>query len=161
MFDYEPSLAARMEWVTIEEFPAGGTPELTLVRREGVAEGYTFVERAAIEWLSGANRFDGHGEGFFVAQTGGPIVGICGLNCDPYSDDETVGRLRHLYVIPRFRGRGVGRLLVESCLELAQARFDRVRLRTFEADAARLYEAMGFQPVDESDSTHCFFFHPV
>ena len=42
-------------------------------------------------------------------------------------------------------------------LGLAQARFDRVRVRTFEVDAARLYEALDFEPVEESDTTHCFF----
>lgn len=157
MIDYEQHLGALMEDMTIEEVIAGRTPDLALVRQEGAAEGYTFVERAAIEWLTGTNRFDGHGEGFFVAHRGEAIVGMCGLNRDPYSGDEGVGRLRHLYVVPEARRQGVGRQLVESCLGLAQARFDRVRVRTFEAEAARLYEALGFERVEESDTTHCHF----
>jgi len=44
-----------------------------------------------------------------------------------------------------------------TCLGLARARFDRVRVRTFEAEAARLYEALGFERVEESDTTHCHF----
>lgn len=30
-------------------------------------------------------------------------------------------------------------------------------VRTFEAEAARLYEALGFERVEESDTTHCHF----
>lgn len=150
-----------MEDMTIEQVSGGRTPDLALVRQEGAAEGYAFVERTAIEWWTGTNRFDGQGEGFFVAHRGGVIVGMCGLNRDPYVEDEGVGRLRHLYVVPDARRHGVGQQLVESCLGLARARFDRVRVRTFEAEAARLYEALGFEPVEEADTTHCLFLRPM
>jgi GNAT superfamily N-acetyltransferase len=129
-------------------------PDLARLRELATAEGYSFVERAEVEWLSGANRFDSHGEGFFVAHTGDTSVGMCGLNSDPYLDHRTVVRLRHLYVAPEARRRGVGRRLVASCLDLARGRFDRVRLRTFEADGSRLYETMGFRRVEETDATH-------
>ena len=29
----------------------------------------------------------------------GRLVGVCGLNVDPYLDDPSVGRVRHLYVL--------------------------------------------------------------
>lgn len=124
------------------------------LRELATAEGYSFVERAELEWLSGANRFDKHGEGFFMAHIGDTSVGMCGLNSDPYLEDGRVGRLRHLYVAPEARRSGVGQRLVSSCLDLAQGRFDRVRLRTFEADGSRLYETMGFQRVEEPHATH-------
>ena len=72
--------------IAIERF-AGSTPDLALLRQESTAGGYPFVGRAEVEWLNGANRFDGAGEGFFVACRGDTIVGMCGLNRDPYPDD--------------------------------------------------------------------------
>ncbi len=39
----------------------------------------------------GVNRFDRSGEGFFFAEAGTVIVGMCGLNRDPYVNHSTVG----------------------------------------------------------------------
>ena len=140
--------------VVVEEVAAYEPPDLTLLRRESAREAFGFVERAEAEWLIGTNRFDADGEAFFVVRDGATIVGMSGLNADPYADDPTVGRLRHLYVSSSARRRGIGRLLVESCLDHAQARFDRVRLRCDQTTAIRLYRSIGFQRVAESDATH-------
>ena len=79
---------------------------------------------------------------------------MCGLNVDPYLDDPTVGRIRHLYVLPSFRRSGVGTEVVTACLDLATRNFARVRLRTFDPSAAAFYTAMGFVEVDEPQATH-------
>lgn len=143
-----------MAHVAIARITTKQIPDLARLRALATAEGYSFVERAEVEWLSGANRFDSHGEGFFMAHTGDTSVGMCGLNSDPHLDDGTVGRLRHLYVAPEAKRSGVGRRLVSACLDLAQERFDLVRLRTFEADGSRLYETVGFRRVEKPDATH-------
>ena len=62
-------------------------------------EGLRFVRRLADEWASGANRFDRPGEMLFVAWGEGQVVGVAGLNVDPYTDGSGVGRVRHLYVL--------------------------------------------------------------
>jgi len=83
------------------------------------------------------------------------LVGVCGLNIDPYAADRRVGRVRHLYVLSAFRRRGVGRHLVTAVIEMARGRFDRLHLRTENAGAARFYEALGFRPSGgASDYTH-------
>lgn len=122
--------------------------------RSSVAEGHRFVARAREEWDAGVNRFAAPGEGLFLARHGDGVVGMCGLNVDPYAGDPGVGRLRHLYVAPGRRRLGVGRALVVACLELAAGRFRRVRLRTENEDAARFYLGLGFSAVDEADTTH-------
>ena len=131
-------------------------PDLDLGRllAAASADRHRFVARTLTEWRTGANRFDQPGEGFFLAHEGGEIVGMCGLNIDPYANNPAVGRIRHLYVLPLTRRSGVGTLLVAECLDLAAGVFDRVRLRTFEPTAAAFYTTIGFQESAEEYATH-------
>lgn len=129
-------------------------PDLGTLVDLATQEGHPFVLRTVTEWIDGTNRFDLPGEGFFLAVDDATPVGVCGLNVDPFIGDATVGRLRHLYVAPTHRGKGVARRLVESCLELAAGRFRLVRLRTFDPVADRFYRAIGFETVNEPRATH-------
>ncbi len=128
--------------------------DLGLLPAAAAAEGHSFVDRTLNEWHGGTNRFDRPGEGFFLATNSDDVVGMCGLNVDPFLDDDFVGRIRHLYVLSSARRGGVGTTLVTACLELAAAKFDRVRLRTFDTQAAAFYIALGFREVSEPDATH-------
>ena len=67
---------------------------------ESENEKFRFVRRLYDEYAGGANRFDRDGEALFVAHHLDQIVGICGLNQDPYSQFGNVGRVRRLYVHP-------------------------------------------------------------
>jgi len=119
------------------------------------AAGSRIVRRLMDEWADGTNRFEWPGESLFAAWVVGRLVGVCGLNVDPYAGDDRVGRVRHLYVLTSFRGRGVGRQLVLRVIDSAGSRFDRLRLRTNNEAAARLYMAIGFRADDEgSTCTH-------
>jgi len=122
---------------------------------ESEQTGLRFVRRLVEEWASGANRFDRPGEALLGARVGGRLVGVCGLNVDPYARDPRVGRVRHLYVLSAYRRSGVGRRLVAGIIEAARGRFDRLRLRTMNPEAARLYERTGFRrSTDVADCTH-------
>jgi len=119
------------------------------------AAGSRIVRRLMDEWADGTNRFERPGEALFAAWVVGRLVGVCGLNVDPYAGDDRVGRVRHLYVLTSFRGRGVGRQLVLSVIDSAGSRFDKLRLRTNNEAAARLYMAIGFRADGEgSTCTH-------
>ncbi|HXD98310.1 MAG TPA: GNAT family N-acetyltransferase [Candidatus Acidoferrum sp.] len=122
---------------------------------ESEANALCFLRRLADEWTSGTNRFDGPGEVLFVARIGGQAVGVCGLNVDPYAGDPSIGRVRHLYVLAAHRRAGTGRRLVAEIVAAARGRFGRLRLRTQNPEAARLYEQLGFRrSADERDCTH-------
>jgi len=122
---------------------------------ESEQAGTRFVRRLVEEWASGANRFDRPGEALFGAWVDGRLIGVCGLNVDPYARDERIGRVRHLYVRVAFRRLGMGRQLMTHVIEAARGRFDSVRLRTSNPAAVRLYEALGFRPcVGAGDYTH-------
>lgn len=129
--------------------------DLEEIVRLSLSEDFRAVRRLREEWDSGANRFDRPGEILLEARVGSRLVGVCGLNRDPYARQPELGRLRHLYVHPEFRRRGIGRALVSMVIEHARGRFSRVRLRTQDADADRFYLAIGFRRVvGEPDATH-------
>jgi GNAT superfamily N-acetyltransferase len=128
---------------------------LAVLLAESEASGYRFVRRLVDEWERGVNRFSRPGEVLFAAESGGQIVGVCGLNVDPYLDDPLVARVRNVYVLAACRGRGIGRRLVGHAIATARGHFDRLRLRAEEAGPARLYESLGFRPcAGIPDCTH-------
>ena len=130
------------------------SPDLGELIELGAAEGCNFIVRTKTEWEEGCNTFSLAGEAFFLAVNQGCIVGMCGLNRDPYLDDLAVGRLRHLYVHPGHRRIGVAKALVMQCLSFASGSFVRVRLRTSNSAADGLYRSVGFRTVQESTATH-------
>jgi GNAT superfamily N-acetyltransferase len=118
-------------------------------------ERFQFLQRLTDDWDAGRNRFDRKGEALFVAASDDHIVAICGLNRDPYAVDDTVGRLRHLYVLPTYRRQGTGRCLVLQALDFGRRHFRTVRLRTDSAEAASFYENLGFERTAAPECTHC------
>ena len=132
----------------------GEHPGLAELAREASSDGFSFVARLINEWKSGANRFDQPGERLLGAVVYGELVGVCGINRDPYHKAEVVGRLRHLYVKKAARGAGVGSALVARLLGEAESVFRLVRLRTDTPQAAAFYEKRGFIPVSDETATH-------
>ena len=139
----------------IERVSGAPTDRLATLVAESERQGFRFVRRLVEEWESGANRFDRPGEALFVARVGDDVVGVCGLNVDPYAGDPKIGRVRHLYVLVPHRRSGIGEQLVADVLEAARGRFERLRVRTTNAIAARLYERLGFRRTAAArDRTH-------
>jgi GNAT superfamily N-acetyltransferase len=149
------SIATRIDIRPIR-LPLG---ELAPLREEARRDGYRFVERLFAEWESGTNRFDGDGECLVGAFVDGTLVGIGGLNRDPFAGDAGTGRLRHLFVHEAWRRRGIGRALVEHLVAAARGRFDRLRLRS--RDARAFYVRQGFRGTAEADATHIMELAPA
>jgi ribosomal protein S18 acetylase RimI-like enzyme/uncharacterized glyoxalase superfamily protein PhnB len=135
--------------------------DLALLIADSEAHGLRFVRRLAEEWAGGVNRFDRPGEALFVARNDERVVGVGGLNIDPYVAEPRVGRVRHLYVLSACRRLGIGRRLVAEIIEAARDRFESLRLSTSNPEAARLYERLGFQPlVGVAHCTHTMDMNP-
>lgn len=128
--------------------------DLGVLLEASISEGYDFVERLVTSWEDGSNRFDRPGEVLLQVRSTSGLVGIGGLNVDPYLDDSSVGRIRHVYVLPSARRAGVGSVLVESLVAGAWGNFTRVRLRVGTPRSGSFYEAIGFETTDEPDATH-------
>lgn len=139
--------------IHVEQATALG-PDLDPLVSEAEAEGYMFMRRLCDAWADGGNRFDRPGELLLTARIDGRLVGIGGLNHDPYTQAEGIGRLRHLYIAEDARRLGVGTVLVRQLLAAATPHFSIVRLRTSSPDAAAFYARLGFQPVEEAGATH-------
>ena len=124
------------------------------LRADGDAHGIDFVRRLFEEWESGANRFDRPGEIALGAWRDDRLVALGGLNRDPYTAEDGVGRLRHVYVLSSHRRLGVGALLVGCLLREAASRFRIVRMRAVSPEAAAFYRHLGFMDCAEPFATH-------
>jgi DNA-binding MarR family transcriptional regulator/N-acetylglutamate synthase-like GNAT family acetyltransferase len=92
------------------------------------------------------SEFDAKRDGAWIAERGGAIVGSVFL----VKVSRTVAKLRLLYVEPRTRGLGIGRRLVQACIEGARARgYRKLELWTNDvlSSARRIYQAEGFRLV--------------
>ncbi len=123
------------------------TDALAPLLAESAAEGFRFVERLSREWQEGNARFDQPGELLLAAYDGETMVAIGGLTPDPYSDEPGLGRLRHIYVRPHARRRGIGRHLVHVLEQTAHQTYRALVLRTDTPTAARFYETLGYTPL--------------
>lgn len=143
----------RLVGARVERLHALSADRVAPLISESEQAGLRFVRRLAEEWASGHNRFDRPGEALFGAGLDSLLVGVCGLNVDPYADDARVGRMRHLYVQTAHRRLGVGRQLVGAVVAAAHGPFTTLRLSTTNPAAARLYESLGFRR--HAGDAHC------
>jgi ribosomal protein S18 acetylase RimI-like enzyme len=142
--------------ISVERLRQSPAEVLGTLVADSEANGVRFVRRLIDEWSTGVNRFDRPGEALFVARHAGAIVGVCGLNIDPYvggHGEQRVGRVRHLYVLSTHRRLGVGCRLVTEVVATARGSFDRLHLRTRNPAATALYERLGFRRGGEDP--HC------
>ncbi len=110
-------------------------------------EGHRFGQIFMDEY-SGNNRFDRPGESLYVAREEDMVIGICGLNIDPYLDQIDVGRVRRFYVLSKCRGNGVGKQLLLTIVDEAKQHFKKLTLYTENPIAEKLYISMGFSRVE-------------
>lgn len=99
--------------------------------------------------------FDPKREQAFVAERGGEIVGSVFLM---KGDTPDVAKLRLLYVESSARGLGLGKRLVDACIEAARTRgYRKLTLWTNDVlvSARRIYQAAGFRLV--AQNTHHSF----
>jgi putative acetyltransferase len=83
----------------------------------------------------------------WLAHAGEEAVGCVALRPLPGS----VGEVKRMYVAPGWRGRGVGRALLETLIERARTiGYQRLRLGTLAdmTQAQALYQSLGFVPIE-------------
>jgi GNAT superfamily N-acetyltransferase len=114
---------------------------------ESTREGFRFVRRLLDEHGAGEVRFDGPGEVLLGVYDGADLIAIGGVTRDPYGDDPSVGRVRHVYVRVSHRRGGIGARLIAALEERARVHFAALVLRTDTEAAARFYEALGYVPL--------------
>ena len=115
------------------------------------------LRRLAENWQNGENRFNAPGEKLLGAFAHGQLIGVCGLNIDPFSQQPRAGRIRHLYIAERHRRQGIGHQLLVSVITHSGSSFDFLNTHA-PSTAWSFYENLGFRPVyDEPRVTHRLF----
>jgi len=124
--------------------------------RDARREGYGSIDRLISEWQDGSNRFAGAGECLLAVHSDRRLVGIGGMTREP--SDASMMRMRRFYVDAAMRGRGVGRLLVETLLNVLPEGTAGVTANAGTRDAAAFWLRMGF-PLKAADGyTHARLF---
>ena len=141
----------KRELIEITDGNIGG---LHFLSEEAKRGGYHFLQRTIDDWYSGANKFDKPGEKLWGLFIGEGLIGVGGLNIDPYSHTPKVGRVRHLYVLEAQRREGCATLIMKKIMEEASYNFTLLRLFTDDAGASAFYKRLGFQKTGEYKSSH-------
>ncbi|MDQ0887859.1 GNAT superfamily N-acetyltransferase [Paenibacillus sp. V4I9] len=131
------------------------THKLNLLVEESMSEGFRHLKRLVTDYEDGTNKFDLDGEALFLAIKNGDIVGICGLNQAPHSENIEIGRVRRMYVSPSVRRFGIWRMLMDSVIAEARNYYQILVLKTDNPVADLFYRSIGFSVKDDSENdTH-------
>ena len=134
--------------------PAGAhrqrpAPDFETLRAEAHREGYRMLGTLAVDWASGATRFDRAGEALLAAYDGDALAGIGGLTQEPAI--RAALRMRRFYVRTAYRRRGVGHALAAELLRTANAGIIMVNAA---AGSEAFWEALGFVGDARDGRTH-------
>lgn len=133
--------------VEYRPFGKGGDGSLEDLLAASTAEGFQFIERLVMELANHPEQYEGQGAALLGGYALGELIAIGGFSADPYTEEQGLGRLRRVYVLPAWRGMGVGRRLVRVLETQAAETYRALVLRTDTAAAARFYEALGYAPL--------------
>lgn len=140
----------------VEAVTSLDTPDYEALQLDARQTGFMALTRMVDEWRSGVNRFAKPGEVLLAAWIGDRMVGIGGLNVDPYAGRSNIGRIRRLYVIKPAWRQGVGSCLVSAIESAASVGgMTLLQLRTIDHRSAAFYESLGYAPIHgEETVTH-------
>ncbi len=128
------------------------------IAQEASDDGHNMVQRLVDAWLDESNRFNLAGEALYLAihTPTHTIVGVGGLNIDPYERDAAaVGRVRHVFISPAYRRLGIGNKLMHKIIETSIASFGTLQLRTHDSQADAFYQALGFESTHDPNRPWC------
>lgn len=109
-----------------------------------VGEGYS-IEDAEVRAMYDA--YQDPRSRYYVVERNGTVLGGCGVARLAGGKPNTC-ELKKMYFLPEARGIGLGKRLLQECLEAArELRYTQVYLETLEhmGDAIQLYEGFGFK----------------
>ncbi len=93
--------------------------------------------------------YQGNREVYYVIEVNGHVVGGGGVK-HLAGTDENIAEFQKFYILPEYRGRGLGKQLITRCIEFARrSGYDAIYLETFENmhAAQGLYRKYGFRYI--------------
>ncbi|HDR4428658.1 TPA: GNAT family N-acetyltransferase [Bacillus cereus] len=118
--------------------------EFKYLVQESKEEGFKFLQKLINEYENELNTFNKSGECLYGIFQGEKLMGIGGLNADPYTENNKIGRLRRFYIAKDYRRIGLGKLLLNKLLSHAEKYFKVVVLHTDTKQGDVFYTANGF-----------------
>ncbi|MFT0600381.1 GNAT family N-acetyltransferase [Bacillus cereus] len=118
--------------------------EFKYLVQESKEEGFNFLKKLINEYENELNTFNKSGECLYGIFQGEKLIGIGGLNADPYTENNKIGRLRRFYIAKDYRRIGLGKLLLNKLLSHAEKYFKVVVLHTDTKQGDVFYTANGF-----------------
>ncbi|EJV65226.1 hypothetical protein IEO_02322 [Bacillus wiedmannii] len=112
--------------------------------QESKEEGFNFLIKLKSEYENKINIFNKTGECLYGIFQGEKLIGIGGLNEDPYSENNKIGRVRRFYIVKEYRRKGLGRLLLVRIISDAKKHFNIVVLNTDTVQGDKFYTSSGF-----------------
>lgn len=145
-----------MRGFRVEEIKDLFSIDCTSLLTESKNEGFRFLERLITDYRNGTNNFSKPGESLYgVFNKEGLLVAIAGLNIDPFSNAEKIGRLRRFYVCKDYRRYGIGSVLLNTIIDNAKRHYETLVLHTDTEQAEHFYVTFGFIKEDRFiNSTH-------
>lgn len=131
--------------------------DVAILVKQSKEEGFRFVERLVNDYQNGVNIFGSFGEALFgVFNQKGELIAVGGLNKDPFSKKQSIGRLRRFYVSKEYRRNGIGNLLLKTIIDEAKKYYKLLVLHTDTKQADNFYVSFGFSKDNlHPNSTHC------
>ncbi len=118
--------------------------EFKYLVQESKEEGFNFLKKLINEYENKLNTFNKTGECLYGIFQGEKLIGIGGLNEDPYTENNKIGRLRRFYISKDYRRIGLGKSLLNKLLSHAEKNFKVVVLHTDTKQGDAFYSANGF-----------------
>ncbi|SIQ66061.1 Acetyltransferase (GNAT) domain-containing protein [Bacillus cereus] len=112
--------------------------------QESKDEGFNFLIKLISDYENKINIFNKTGECLYGIFQGEKLIGIGGLNKDPYTENNRIGRMRRFYIAKEYRRKGVGKLLLVRILSEAKKYFNIVVLHTDTEQGDKFYTSSGF-----------------
>ncbi|PEW89469.1 GNAT family N-acetyltransferase [Bacillus cereus] len=112
--------------------------------QESKDEGFNFLIKLISDYENKINTFNKTGECLYGIFQGEKLIGIGGLNQDPYTENNKIGRLRRVYISKDYRRIGLGNLLLNRLLSHSEKYFKVVVLHTDTKQGDAFYTTNGF-----------------
>lgn len=140
----------------IEEIETLDKSAIQELLMESESQGYHYLTKMVSQWESGENRFARGNEKLICFKENEKVIGIGGINEEPYLRRKGYGRLRDVFVLTKYRRNHIGRQIVEHLIEFGKRHYKAITLRIPEnKEAGPFYEAIGFLRTDDIETvTH-------
>lgn len=136
--------------IKVEDDPAlAEVIKTSLIEQGNAVDGTVFTDEATNHM---STCYTNERSVYFTVHYGDELLGGCGINQLP-GEDKNVCELQRLFIKSSARGNGIGKYLMQLCIEFAkEANYKLIYLETFPnmKEAIGLYEKFRFKYIDHA-----------